>query len=847
MLESGLKSKIDQLWDLFWSGGIANHLTAIEQISYLLFMKRLDDKDIKQKKEAKFAGKKYQSIFKSNGDLRWSHWKHFEAEEMLNYVQDKVFPFIKKLNSESGNGFSTQMKDAVFIIPKPSLLVQAVEIIESLKIHEQNQDTQGDIYEYLLSELKSSGKNGQFRTPRHIIKMMCELVGLKIGQTVCDPACGTGGFLIGAYQHVLKQYTSPELVTVDKEGMEHGLIGDKITSQKIWRYLKNKTFYGFDFDSTMLRISAMNMVLHGIENPNIRYLDSISKNNKEENLYDVILANPPFKGNIDKNDIHEALSRTVKTTRTELLFVAQMMRLLKVGGQCAVIVPNGVLFRSDKAHTAIRQKIIEEAQLEAVISMPSGVFKPYAGVSTAALLFTKGGETDKVWFYDMIADGFSLDDKRDKIEENDIPDIIEKWNRRRKLKEPAKEDKWFFVNKKKIVESGDYSLNGRIYEEITSYGQTKWPMIELGKICEIVRGGSPRPIKNYITKNGNGINWIKIGDVAENEKYVTKTKQKIKKEGATKTRLVKSGDFILSNSMSFGRPYILKIDRAIHDGWLLIRINNNQKMFPDFLYQILRSNIVQEQYQKLAIGGVVKNLKSDSVRNVQIPFPPLEVQREIIEEVGGYQKIVDGAKQVVENWKPTLKIDPTWPLDKLGEICDVRDGTHESPKYVSAGIPFITSKNLKDNNISFENVRFISQKDHNNFSKRSRIDDGDVLFGMIGTIGHPVIVKKDREFSIKNVALFKFKNNKVLLNYYLQVLLDSKFTKDTLLTKARGGSQKFVSLANLRDFQIPLPPMKVQKEIVTEIEKEKALVESCKELMKINEEKIQQKINKIWR
>ena len=326
MLEAGLKSKIDKLWDLFWSGGIANPLTAIEQISYLLFMKRLDDKDIKQKKDAKFAGKTYQYIFKNNNDLRWSHWKHFEAEEMLNHVRDKVFPFIKKLNSESENGFSAQMKDAVFIIPKPSLLVQAVEIIESLKIHEQNQDTQGDIYEYFLSELKTSGKNGQFRTPRHIIKMMCELTGPNIGQTVCDPACGTGGFLIGAYQYILRQHTSPKLITVDEEGSEHGLIGDKITSSKIWRHLKSKTFYGFDFDSTMLRISAMNMALHGIQNPNIKYLDSISRNNTEENLYDVILANPPFKGNIDKNDIHEALSRTVKTTRTELLFVAQMMR-----------------------------------------------------------------------------------------------------------------------------------------------------------------------------------------------------------------------------------------------------------------------------------------------------------------------------------------------------------------------------------------------------------------------------------------------------------------------------------------------------------------------------------------
>ena len=822
MLESNLKSKIDQLWNLFWSGGIANPLTAIEQISYLLFMKRLDDKDTKRKKDAKFAKKQYKSIFKSNSDLRWSHWKHFEAEEMLNHVRDKVFPFIKKLNSNSENGFSAQMKDAVFIIPKPSLLVQAVEIIESLKIHEQNQDTQGDIYEYLLSELKTSGKNGQFRTPRHIIKMMCELVAPQIGQTVCDPACGTGGFLIAAYQYIVRQHTSSEHITVDEEGVEHGLVGDKITDRKIWSYLKNKTFYGCDFDSTMLRISTMNMALHGIQNPNIKYLDSISKNNKEENHYDVILANPPFKGNIDKNDIHEALSRTVKTTRTELLFIAQMMRLLKVGGRCAVIVPSGVLFRSDKAHTAIRQKIIEEAQLEAVISMPSGVFKPYAGVSTAVLLFTKGGETNKVWFYDMTTDGFSLDDKRDKIEENDIPDIIENWNNRQKLTEPSKEDKWFFVDKKKIVESDDYSLNGRIYKEVVSYGQTKWPMVALGQILTLEYGKalrkSDRKRGHYPVFGSNGV------------------------DGYHNQYLIKAPLIIVGRKGSAGKVNYYEQNGFPIDTTFYVKLKESHSVNLKYLFFQLKKINLSKFSSQSAVPGVNRK----HVYSIKIPFPPIEVQREIINEIEGYQKIIGGAKQVVENWKPTLKVDPSWPMVKLREVCDVRDGTHESPKYVSVGVPFVTSKNLKDNNISFENVRFISQTDHKNFSKRSKVDDGDVLFGMIGTIGNPVVVKKDREFSIKNVALFKFNSNKVLLNYYLQILLSSKFTKNTLLVKARGGSQKFVSLANLRDFQVPLPPIEVQKRIVERVKKEKTHIESCKELIKINTEKIRQKIDALW-
>ncbi len=460
MLEKNLRSQIDKLWNLFWSGGIANPLTAIEQISYLIFMKRLDEADLKRKADAEWLDKKYQSLFPDE-NLRWSHWRHMEAENMLTHVRDKVFPFLKNLKSNGGSAaLSHHMKDAVFIIPKPSLLVEAVEIIDGLKIMEQNQDTQGDLYEYLLSELQSSGKNGQFRTPRHIIKMMCALVNPKLGQTVCDPACGTGGFLIGAYNHILRANTSNERITIQEDGTEHGLVGDKITDSKIWNFLREKAFFGFDFDSTMLRIAAMNMVLHGIDHPNMEYMDTLSKRFELQDKYDIILANPPFKGSIDKGDIHESLSRTVQTTKTELLFIILMKRLLVNGGRCAVIVPDGVLFGSSNAHVTVRKKLIEEAQLEGVISMPSGVFKPYAGVSTAVLVFTKGGETDKVWFYDMEADGFSLDDKRNPIKENDLPDIIEKWNKRHSLKAPVKGDKWFWVDKKQIADTKyDLSIN----------------------------------------------------------------------------------------------------------------------------------------------------------------------------------------------------------------------------------------------------------------------------------------------------------------------------------------------------------------------------------------------------
>jgi len=356
------------------------------------------------------------------------------------------------------------MRDAVFIIPKPSLLQEAVAIIDDMDITAQNRDTQGDIYEYLLSELATAGKNGQFRTPRHIIRMIVELVDPDITDRICDPACGTAGFLINAYEHIIRKYTSPDLLEVDKEGEYHNLIGDNITDQKHWEKLWSDTFYGFDFDSTMTRISLMNLMLHGIKAPHIELKDTLSKRYNEEERYAVVLANPPFKGSIDKSDINDRLS--LGTTKTELLFVERMVQLLTIGGKCGVIVPDGVLFGSSRAHKELRRMLLEENQLEGVVSMPSGVFKPYAGVSTAVLIFVKGGKTEKVWFYDMEADGYSLDDKRTFIDgRGDIPDIIEQFRKRRETEPTDRKAKCFCVPVEEI-QANNYDLSISRYKEI---------------------------------------------------------------------------------------------------------------------------------------------------------------------------------------------------------------------------------------------------------------------------------------------------------------------------------------------------------------------------------------------
>ena len=431
LTDTTLRSAVEALWDKLWSGGLANPLDAIEQLSFLLFLKRLDEREQDAERAAKLRGKKFTPIF-LKVDLRWSHWTQLPADAALKHVKEVVFPFIKTLGG-TGGSFAAQMENAEFKINKPSLLIEACKAIDAMQISAQNQDVQGDLYEYLLSKLNTAGQNGQFRTPRHIIRMMVNMCDPRPGERICDPAAGTCGFLVNAWQHLLETHTDPRDITYDEEGYPHGLTGSKLTKEE-YEFSQTKALTGFDSDSgmTMLRIGSMNLMLHGITAPNFRYTDTLSKVFTEERAYDVVLANPPFKGAIDAADVNPTLP--VKCKKTEILFQHLFVRLLENGGRAAVIVPDGVLFGSSNAHVDIRKKIIEENRLDGVVSMPSGVFRPYAGVSTAVLLFTKGGSTEKIWFYDMEHDGYSLDDKRQKVAENDIPDVLECWDHRRDAK-----------------------------------------------------------------------------------------------------------------------------------------------------------------------------------------------------------------------------------------------------------------------------------------------------------------------------------------------------------------------------------------------------------------------------
>ncbi|MGY1751501.1 type I restriction-modification system subunit M [Blastococcus sp. SYSU D01042] len=450
MITGELKGKIDRVWDAFWSGGISNPLEVIEQITYLLFIRRLDDLQTLKERKANRTGKPIDDpIFQpGEADLRWSRFKDFEPGVMHQVIGEGVFPFLRRLGGD-GSTYSEHMKDARFTIPTPALLSRVVDMLDDVPM--QDRDTNGDLYEYMLSKIASAGQNGQFRTPRHIIQLMVAMTAPQPSDEICDPACGTAGFLVAASEYVRHEHPT---VMADEQQRRH---------------YHRSMFHGYDFDSTMLRIGSMNMLLHGVEQPDIRYRDSLSEGAAgEEGLYSLILANPPFAGSLDYESTSKDLQRVVKTKKTELLFLALFLRLLKPGGRAAVIVPEGVLFGSSTAHKALRRILVEDQRLDAVVKLPSGVFRPYAGVSTAILIFTKtnSGGTNNVWFYDVRADGFSLDDKRTPTASNDLPDVLERWAERDGDElQRARTEQSFCVPKSDITSQG-YDLSLNRYKEV---------------------------------------------------------------------------------------------------------------------------------------------------------------------------------------------------------------------------------------------------------------------------------------------------------------------------------------------------------------------------------------------
>ena len=632
-MEQETKSIIDRIWTNFWEGGVTNPLTVIEQITYLLFIKGLDDIDIAHEKSDHMLGIKTKRIFdEKHQECRWSIFKNYPAEKMYKIVGEDVFPFIKSLGNNKNSGYAKYMEDAIFIIPTPIMLQRVVTAIDKLKM--KDRDTKGDVYEYLLSKLSTAGTNGQFRTPRHIIKMMVELMKPTPEDIIVDPAAGSAGFLVEAGEYLRNNRN------------------DLFLTKNLKEHFNNTMFYGFDMDRTMLRIGAMNLMQHGIENPNISYKDSLSEDNEDNSKYTLVLANPPFKGTIDNDRKSKTLMQTVKTSKTELLFLALFIRILRVGGRCATIVPDGVMFGTPKEYVDIRKEIVNNQKLEAIISMPAGVFKPYTPQKTYIMIFTKtnSGGTDKVWFYNMENDGLSLDDQRNPINENDIPDIIKRFNNRYSIEEQKRKrtEKSFFVSKQEIIKNNfDLSINKYI-----EYAQPKEEnKVSIESIIE-AHNSMDKVFKNLLEtfQKNNILDYkynekVVLGDVLEYEqpnKYIVKS-----------TKYTDNPNDI--PVLTAGKTFILgytKEENDIYDATIqpviLFDDFTTSMQYVDFKFKVKSSamKILKCDSNRANLKYLyyyLKNIKFDTERHKrywiseyskqQIELPSLEIQKSIVDKI----------------------------------------------------------------------------------------------------------------------------------------------------------------------------------------------------------------------
>ncbi len=616
MLKFDVKRKINTLRDIL-VGKVPDPKAQVEQITIAMIYKFMDDMDIEA---IEFGGERV--FFKE--EYEKYAWSELMSSE--NSGQQRAYVYSEGIEKMSMNPYIPQLFRDIFrgaYIPYRDPETLNMFLKEISEFSYDNSEDLGNAFEYLLSIMGSQGDAGQFRTPRHIIDMMVEIVDPKKNDTILDPACGTAGFLISAYKHILA-------ANVDENGKS------TLTSDDRKRLTEN--FAGYDISPDMVRLSRVNMYLHRFTKPQISEYDTLSSEEKWDDNYDVILANPPFmtpKGGIIPHNRYR-----VKARRAEVLFVDYIAEHLNPTGKAAIIVPEGILFQSANAYKELRKYLVEEELLYAVVSLPAGVFNPYSGVKTSILFLDKtlAKQKEGILFVKMNSDGYDLGAQRREIKQNDIPDIISVFKMYQN-NENVSDVSLVTLASKEIVSQQDYVLVGNRYKKTTKFN-SKWPLVSIGEVCEVERGASPRPINNYVTDDPDGINWIKIGDGKPNSLYIHSTKEKITKEGACKSRYVQKGDLILSNSMSYGRPYILDIDGCVHDGWLIIR--NSKNLFdPVYLCHILGSDEIMAEYQRLATGGVVNNLNSDLVRSCKIPLPPLEIQKSIVAEIEKHQAAIE--------------------------------------------------------------------------------------------------------------------------------------------------------------------------------------------------------------
>jgi type I restriction enzyme M protein len=805
MLDTDTKRRIDTARDIL-VGKVPDPKSQVEQITIALIYKFMDDMDAESEE---MGGKRK---FFAGDFARYGWAKLMRAglggHETLNLYGEAI----TKMPENPGIPllFRDIFKNAYLPYRDPETLKMFLKVIDEFTY--DHSERLGDAFEYLLSVLGSQGDAGQFRTPRHIIDFMVEIIDPKKNETVLDPACGTAGFLISSYKHIMKANTDAKghnMLTPDEKG----------------RLAQN--IRGYDISPDMVRLSLVNLYLHGFTDPHIDEYDTLTSQDKWNETADVILANPPFMS--PKGGIKPHNRFSVQSKRSEVLFVDYMAEHLRPGGRAGIIVPEGIIFQSQTAYKQLRKMLVEE-YLVTVVSLPAGVFNPYSGVKTSILILDKSlaKKSGTIGFFKIDNDGFGLGAQRREIDKNNLPQAQAEIGeylrclRAGKAVEELPSTLGLIVDKEKIAANGDYNLSGERYREANARWSA-FPLRRFEEVCTLEYGASLPKEKRvdgpYPVVGSNGI-------TGYHSKY-----------------LVEGPAIIVGRKGSAGEVTLIEKNCFPIDTTYYVKQTNSAESDIGYLYWLLKTLNLSQLRGGAGIPGLNR---TDVYETHQIPLPPMEMQKEIVAEIEGYQKVINGARAVLDNYRPNIPIHPDWPMMELSEICDVRDGTHDSPKYVLEGYPLITSKNLKNGFIDFTDVNLISREDLEAINKRSKVDDGDILMPMIGTIGSPIIADVSREYAVKNVALIKFYQNSKIDNRFLKDVLASAKMQIYFDQQASGATQKFIALGFIRSLLIPLPPLAIQQAIVVEIEAEQALVAANRVLIERFEEKIQAILASVW-
>lgn len=831
MLDNETKTRIDTARDIL-VGKVPDPKSQVEQITIALIYKFMDDMD---KESVSLGGNA--SFF--SGEYKKYSWSNIFDPKLGGYDMLNLYSeAIEKLNHNPNipQLFRDIFKNAYLPYRDPETLKLFLKTINEFTY--DHSERLGDAFEYLLSVLGSQGDAGQFRTPRHIIDFIVSVIEPKKSDTILDPACGTAGFLISAYKYILEQNTKKSK-------------GDSLTPSDRNKLMTN--FFGYDISPDMVRLSLVNMYLHGFTTPFIFEYDTLTSEERWGDTFDVILANPPFMS--PKGGIKPHKKFSLQVNRSEVLFVDYIAEHINpVSGRAGIIVPEGIIFQSSNAYKQLRRMLVENNLLYAVVSLPAGVFNPYSGVKTSILLLDKtlAKKTDKILFVKVENDGFDLGAQRREIEGSNLPnakDLIIKFKESLLAKSEFISDNKnvFLIEKSKIASKDDFNLSIDRYRIDENVRINIHNVVKLEDICHIERGGSPRPIDKYISKSDEGINWIKIGDAKVGEKYIYSTKEKIIKEGVKSSRMVYENDFILSNSMSFGRPYIMKTSGCIHDGWLVLRMKDN-KIDEDYLYSILSSEIVYSQFEKSATGGVVKNLNIKLVKEVEIPLPPLSVQKEIVSKIESYQSIINGARQIIQNYKPQIDINPDWQMVELGEICEINPETiNPAEKYNNENIIYIDISSIENGTGTYSLNNVIKGINAPSRARRKIINNDVLLSTVRPNLKAFALLKDIPANAVASTGFAVLRCGKNLNCKFVYELLFTDYLQKQMISLMGKGAYPSINQKDVESLKIPFPSIEEQQEIVSRIEKEQSIINANKELINIYEQKIKDEINKLWK